>query len=264
MRLIALRWTDKLKDKIMPIPQAYRCALVTGASRGIGAAIAKALAAAGLHVLAVARSADSLAEIASTPGVEPVAADVTDLVAMAALCEREVDILVNNAGGVGSIKPLHEQTVEETARIIALNLTAPLQLTQLLLPGMIARGRGHVISLSSAVAKAVFPNTTVYAAAKAGLSQAHQVLRYDLAGKNIRFTEIVPGRVETDFYLAAFANDAERLRRELYAEQRVLLPEDVATAVLSALSMPEHVDLARIDMLPTDQAWGGSIHPKRQ
>lgn len=248
----------------MSIPDNYRCALVTGASRGIGAAIAQRLATARLHVIAVSRTEEALAEVARVRGIEPIVADVTDLAMMAELQGREIDILVNNAGGLGSVRPLHEQTADETTRIIELNLTAPLQLIRMFLPGMIARGRGHVLSLSSAVAKAVFPNTTAYAAAKAGLSQAHQVLRYDLAGKNIRFTEIVPGRVATDFYLDAFANDRENLYRTLFEGQRVLLPEDVATAVMSAISMPEHVDISRIDMLPTDQAWGGSLHPKHR
>lgn len=88
---------------------------------------------------------------------------------------------------------------------------------------------------------------------------AHQVMRYDLAGRNIRFTEIVPGRVETDFYLSAYGQDAARLRETLYARLRSLRPEDISRAVLAALNMPEHADVSRIDIMPTDQAAGGHI-----
>ncbi|MDQ2068110.1 SDR family oxidoreductase [Xinfangfangia sp. CPCC 101601] len=241
------------------LSDSYRVALVTGASRGIGAAITQKLAAEGVHVLALARSESALAEVAKLPGVEPIAADVTDLATLKIFEGREIDILVNNAGGIGSLGALQDQTVEETAQVIALNLTAPLLMIQAALPGMVARKRGHILSLSSAVAKAVFPNTTTYAAAKAGLSRAHEVLRYDLAGTNVRFTEIVPGRVETDFYLEAFGQDSERLERTMFKAQRVLSPEDVAVAAISALKMPQHVDVSRIDLMPTDQAWGGSV-----
>lgn len=248
----------------MPMPQGYRTALVTGASRGIGAEIARRLAAEGLQVLALARSATALEQLAAQPGIRPVVADVTRIDSVAAaLAGHEVDVLVNNAGAVGSVAPLHRQTLAETAEVIALNLTAPLQLMQLLLPGMEARGRGHVISLSSIVAQAVFPGTTTYAASKAALALAQQVLRYDLAGRNIRFTEIVPGRVETDFYLSAFGQDAEKLRDALYARQRALHPADVAQAVIAALTMAERACMSRIELMPTDQAAGGHVFPEQ-
>lgn len=243
----------------------YRTALVTGASRGIGAEIARKLAGAGLQVLALARPSAALHDLAAVPGITPLAADVTDIATLARLLDgHEIDVLVNNAGAVGSVSPLPEQSLAETAEVIALNLTAPLQLMQLLLPGMAARRRGHVVSLTSAVAHAVFAGTTTYAATKAALSMAHQVLRYDMAGSNLRFTEIVPGRVETDFYLNAFGQDADRLRDTLYSRQRALHPADIAAAVLTAIAMPPHADISRIEIMPTDQAAGGHIYPDRR
>lgn len=251
-----------LTEQTMSFPKTYRTALVTGASRGIGAGITRKLAEAGLTVYALARSEAALETVAALPGVRPLACDITRPEQMVeALDGLEIDVLVNNAGAVGSVKPLSEQALSETAETIALNLTAPLQLMQLLLPGMIARQRGHVISLSSSAGHAVFPGTTVYAAAKAALSRAHEVLRYDMAGKNIRFTEIVPGRVATEFYLQAFGGDADKLNETLYSKQRALRPEDVAEAVMMALSMGEHVDIARLDLSPTDQAPGGHVFP---
>ena len=240
----------------------YRTALVTGASKGIGAAICRKLAHEGLEVLALARSRQALEALAGEcNGIVPLVADVTDIDAVAkVLGERSIDVLVNNAGGLASVRPLHEQSVEETASTIRLNLTAPLQLAQMLLPGMIARGRGHIFNLTSTAAHNVFPGTTAYGAAKAALSQAGKILRYDLAGTNVRISEIIPGRVETEFYLQAFSGDRTALTERMYARQRALQPEDVATALVAALNMPQHVDLAQIEVSPTDQAAGGQVY----
>ncbi|MFB2552869.1 SDR family oxidoreductase [Ensifer soli] len=239
----------------------YETALVTGASRGIGAAICRALAGAGVTVYALARTAPALEALAADCGVVPVVADVRDTAAiLAGLNGAPVDILVNNAGGLATVKPLHEQTPEEVAETIALNLTAPLTLIRALLPGMIARRRGHVFNITSTAAHNVFPQTTAYGAAKAGLSQAGKVLRYDLAGSNVRLTELIPGRVQTDFYLQAFAGDAAALTAKMYAAQRALQPADIADALMAALVLPAHVDLAQIDISPTDQAPGGHVY----
>lgn len=241
----------------------FRTALVTGASRGIGAAIARALVAEGLTVHALARSGDALAALAAELGhrLAPLVADVRDHDAIGrALNGVEIDVLVNNAGGLETVRPLHEQSAEETAETIALNLTAPLQLIRMVLPGMIARGRGHVFNLTSTAAGAVFPGTASYGAAKAGLSQAGRILRYDLAGTGVRLTEIAPGRVETEIYLRAFGGDRERLAERMYAHQRPLRPEDIAATLLAALRLPAHVDLAEIVVAPTDQAAGGHVY----
>ncbi len=242
----------------------YKTALVTGASRGIGAAIATALTSAGMTVHALARDAAALASLADKlgPRLKPLVGDVRSIDwIMHSLAGEEIDVLVNNAGGLSSVKPLWQQTPEETAEIVALNLTAPLQLIQALLPAMIGRRRGHIVNLTSTAASAVFPGTTSYAAAKAALSQAGRVLRYDLAGTGVRLTEIAPGRVETDFYLSAFEGDRENLRERMYTHQRPLRPEDVAAALVSALTLPDHVDVAELILAPTEQAAGGHVYP---
>ncbi len=243
---------------------AYRSALVTGASKGIGAAIAAALVAQGLTVYALGRSESVLAELAAQLGdrLRPLVADVRDHAAIAEkLSGKEIDVLVNNAGGISTVRPLHEQTAEETEEGIALNLTAPLQLIRMLLPGMIARKRGHIFNLTSTAASAVFPGTTGYGAAKAGLSQAGRILRYDLAGTGVRLTEIAPGRVETQFYLQAFSGDAESLQERMYSHQRALHPEDIAAVLVNAMKLPAHADIAEIIVSPTDQAIGGHVYP---
>lgn len=242
----------------------YRCALVTGASKGIGAAIASALVAEGLVVYALGRNEAPLSELASRLGerLKPVTADVRDHSRIAEkLAGVEIDVLVNNAGGISTVRPLHQQTAEETEEVIALNLTAPLQLIRMMLPGMIARQKGHIFNLTSTAASAAFPGTTGYGAAKAGLSQAGRILRYDLAGTGVRLTEIAPGRVETQFYLQAFDGDAADLQERMYAKQRPLRPEDIAAVLVCALSLPSHVDVAELIVSPTDQAIGGHIYP---
>ena len=242
----------------------YRTALVTGASKGIGAAIVESLVMEGLTVHALARNHDALQVLQARlgPSVKPLVADVRDIEAIAsALGSTEIDVLVNNAGGLATVRPLHEQSAEETAEVVALNLTAPLQLIRLLLPGMIARKRGHIFNLTSTAASAVFPGTTAYGAAKAGLSQAGRILRFDLAGTGVRLTEIAPGRVKTDFYLKAFDGDREGLRKRMYSEQRPLGPADIAAVLVAALRMPDHVDIAELTVAPSEQAAGGQVYP---
>lgn len=243
----------------------YQTALVTGASKGIGAAITEKLIAEGLTVYGLARNLSALDEQAHTFGerFRPIAADVRDHVAIAAaLHDARIDVLVNNAGGLATVRPLYEQTAEETTETIELNLTAPLQLIRLVLPHMIVRKRGHIFNLTSTAASAVFTGTTAYGAAKAGLSQAGDILRYDLAGTGVRLTEIAPGRVETEFYVQAFGGDKEKLRDRMYKRQRPLRPNDIAQVLIDALSLPQHVDIAKMWVTPTEQAAGGSVYPE--
>jgi len=126
---------------------------------------------------------------------------------------------------------------------------------------MVARRRVHIFNLTSTTAGAVFPATTTYAAAKAGLSHAGRVLRYDLAGTGVRLTEIAPGRVETEFYLKAFGGNRDALRERMYAHQRPLRPADIAAVLVAALKLPEHVDVAELILSPTEQAAGGHTYP---
>lgn len=239
----------------------YRSALVTGGSKGIGAAICRRLRERGLTVYAAARSHAALEDLARIIGIIPIVADVRDTTALCAgLAGAEIDILVNNAGGLATVQALHLQTADEIRDTIDLNFTAPLQLIQALLPGMIARKRGHIFNITSTAGHAVFPGTVSYGAAKAGLSHAGSILRYDLAGSNVRITEVSPGRVETEFYLQAFGGDREDLMQKMYSQQRALAPDDVAAAIAAALAMPQHADLARISIEPTDQATGGHVY----
>jgi NADP-dependent 3-hydroxy acid dehydrogenase YdfG len=246
------------------IPAGYRAALVTGASRGIGRAIARRLCALGLVVHALGRDATRLELLRAETGCRVLRADVTDTEAvLRGLDGAEIDILVNNAGHVPALGPLHEQDAAALDAAIDLNLRAPLHLMRALLPGMVARGRGHVINLGSTAGGAVFAGTAPYAAAKAALSMAGRVVRYDLAGSGVRLTEIVPGRVQTEVYLGAYGHDAARLHAAMYERHRALQPEDVAEAVVAALCLPERANVSVLEVVPTDQATGGHVFPER-
>jgi 3-hydroxy acid dehydrogenase / malonic semialdehyde reductase len=243
----------------------YRTALVTGASRGIGAAIVRRLRGLGLAVHALARDAAALKALAAETGCVPLTGDVTATEAvLAAVSGVEIDVLVNNAGAVPAVAPLHKQSAAVVDAAIDLNLRAPLHLMRALLPGMIARGRGHVVNIGSTAGTAVFAGTGPYAAAKAGLAMAGRVARYDLAGSNVRLTEIQPGRVETQVYLQAYGGDAARLHETMYAHHRALQPEDVAEAVALVLTLPERADVSVLELSPTDQAVGGHVYPSSE
>jgi NADP-dependent 3-hydroxy acid dehydrogenase YdfG len=243
-------------------PALKRTALVTGASSGIGRAIAVRLAADGYAVLALARNREALARLADEKAAEPVVADLSDPASLdRALQGRPVDVLVNNAGLLTTKGPFHEIPPEAIGPHVATNVTGPLHLTRLVLPGMVQRRRGHVVFITSIVARAPHPDLALYAATKACLAHFSDSLRCDLLGTGVRVTDVAPGRVETELYRDALD---EAGRRALYEGFRNLTPEDVAGTIASILALPDHVDVSRVEINPTEQAAGGSrMAPKR-
>jgi NADP-dependent 3-hydroxy acid dehydrogenase YdfG len=237
-------------------PALRRTALVTGASSGIGRAIAVRLAADGYAVLALARNGESLARLADETGAEPIVADLSDPATLdCALQGRKVDVLVNNAGLLSTKGPFQEIPPEAIATHITTNVTGPLHLTRLVLPGMVERRRGHVVFITSIAARAPQPDLALYAATKACLAHFSDSLRCDLLGTGVRVTDVAPGRVQTELYRDAL-DEADR--RALYEGFRNLTPEDVAGTIASILALPDHVDVSRVDINPTEQAAGGS------
>lgn len=242
----------------------YHSALVTGASRGIGAAICRRLVGLGLAVHALARDRAALAALAAETGVRVHVADVTDAAGIAQIvASLDIDVIVCNAGVIPAVGKLHEVPGEAIARTIEVNLVAPLLLMRSVLPSMLKNRRGHIVGIGSIAARTVTPGGVAYTASKAGLAMALQALRHELAGSNVRVSEIAPGRVETKIYLDAFAGDAALLHERLYARRRSLAPDDIAWAVAAVLSLPERADIAHLELLPTDQAPGGVAFPER-
>ncbi len=235
---------------------AYRTAVVTGATSGIGKAIVPMLRERGLTVHAVGRNEAQLAELAQATGAIPIRADVRDTARIAeALDGVEVDILINNAGILSTRAVFQEIDPAEIDAMIDVNLKAPMHLTRLVLPGMAARKRGHLLYIGSSGGQAAFPNMAAYGPSKAGLSLFCDNLRLDLLGTSVRVSEIVPGRVQTDLYRTSIpGNQAQAV---LYDGYRPIQPEHIARIVGDVIALPVHVDVARVEVFPTDQAMGG-------
>jgi NADP-dependent 3-hydroxy acid dehydrogenase YdfG len=227
-------------------------ALVTGATSGIGYAIAEALARSGYRVLAIGRQAEALGRLAETPNIVPKALNLLDRPALCKAVRGEtVDILVNNAGVIPPLSPFDEMTVEAIDSTVALNLTASIYLTHLVAAGMRERRRGHIFFTGSTAGHAAFPRLAVYGATKAAIGAFADGLRLDLAAHNIRVTEIVAGRTETNLYKSVLGDEA---RAAMYAGGTAVQPRNIADMVLSVLALPDTASVSRFDIVPTRQA----------
>jgi NADP-dependent 3-hydroxy acid dehydrogenase YdfG len=239
-----------------------RVALVTGASSGIGAAVAGALAAEGVRVALAARREKALGEVeASIEGEGArtlvVPTDVTrraEVEALVARAEEELgplDILVNCAG-VMYYTLMQNLRREEWEQTVEVNCKGALNCIGAVLEGMLRRGRGHIVTISSDAGRRVFPGLAVYSASKFFVEALSQGLRVETAGTGLKVTTVQPGNVATD--LPLLSGDVEALER--YGEPtgaRVLDPEDVAASVLWALGQPEHVAVNEVLVEPRDE-----------
>jgi 3-hydroxy acid dehydrogenase/malonic semialdehyde reductase len=235
-------------------------AIVTGATGGIGHAIAIALRDAGYRVLALGRDGEALAALAAMEGMETRAVDLVDRAALrAAVGGVQADVLVNNAGMMPPLAAFPDLEEDQIDRAIAINLTAALALTRMVVPGMRDRGAGHVFFTGSTAGHAPFANLALYCATKAAIAGFAQALRLDLAPHGVRVTEIVAGRVETGLYRDVLPADQ---RAAMYAGGGAVQPQDVAAIVTAVLALPGHVDVARFDILPTHQATATGAPPK--
>ncbi len=240
-----------------------RVAVVTGASSGIGAAVAGALSAGGASVALAARREDALLEVQSglesRKGKESIVAptDVTDREQVRSLVSRaeeelgSVEILVNCAG-VMYYTLMKNRREEEWERTVEVNCKGALNCVGAVLPGMLERGQGHIVTISSDAGRKVFPGLAVYSASKFFVEALSQGLRLETAGTGVKVTTIQPGNVATD--LISMSGDEEAL--EEYGQPggaRVLDPEDVAASVVHALVQPEHVAVNEILVEPRDE-----------
>ncbi|SDE93819.1 NADP-dependent 3-hydroxy acid dehydrogenase YdfG [Paracoccus isoporae] len=225
-------------------------ALVTGASSGIGLAIALELARAGHQVYAAGRSEKALNDLrASHANITPIQLDVTDReAAEAALEGLQIDVLVNNAGIMPPLGNFADMDMADIDSALEINLSAAIMITRMVVPQMRDREAGHILFTGSAAAHSVFPGMAVYSATKAAISGFAAGLRADLSPFGIRVTEIVPGRVETALYKDIL--DAET-RSAMYSASKAVQPEDVARMVSAVLDLPEWATVSRFDIVPT-------------
>ena len=232
-------------------------ALITGAGSAIGRAVAKALAGKHFQVHALDVHEDRLHSLANEIDCVCHAIDITDTQSLEALMENmEVDVLVNNAGVLPAVTTLDALTRDQLDSLIDVNLRAPCHLTRLVLPGMLARNRGHIFMTGSSSAFTPNPNIAVYAATKAAIHMLCKDIRFDLIGKNIRVTEIAPGRVQSRLYEDVFGE--QEANKRLYDNFDAIQPEDLARLVITALDMPSHCDVTLFEVFPTMQQTGGT------
>jgi 3-hydroxy acid dehydrogenase/malonic semialdehyde reductase len=248
----------------MTDPSPASVVLVTGASSGIGAAVARRFAATGARLVLAARRADRLEALAaelSTPTlVLPL--DVRDRAAVERAVTglpadfAAVDVLVNSAGGALGLEPAPEANLDDWEAMVDANCKGLMFVTRAVLPGMVARDRGHVINLGSVAGTYPYPGGNVYGAAKAFVEQFSLNLRADLAGKRVRVTNVEPGMVETEFSLVRFRGDEARARA-VYQGFPPLTAADVAEAIFWCASLPPHVNINRLEMMSVMQSFAG-------
>ena len=236
-------------------------AIVTGASAGIGEATARGLAAAGFQVVLGARRVDRLNVIASEIGGTALPLDVTSpsSVAEFAAAVPSCRLLVNNAGGARGLDPIAKADEDDWRWMWETNVLGTLRLTKALLPTLASSGDGHVVTVTSIAAYELYDNGGGYTSAKHAQSALHRTLRGEHLGEPIRFTEILPGMVETDFSLNRFAGDADRADA-VYAGITPLTAQDVADTVVWAATRPSHVNIDQIVLKPRAQASATRAH----
>ena len=238
---------------------------ITGASSGIGEATAYAFAAEGARLLLAARRKDKLASVAVTARAKGAASvhtfelDVREQKAVARAVEAlpedwaTIDVLINNAGLSRGLDKLYEGKIEDWDEMIDTNVKGLLYVTRAVVPGMVARGSGHVVNLGSTAGELTYPNGAVYCATKAAEKAINDGLRQDVLGTPIRVTSIDPGMVETDFSRVRFRGDDEKAGK-VYQGLTPLSPADVADAIVWAVTRPAHVNIAHVLLTPVAQA----------
>ena len=237
--------------------------LVTGASSGFGAGIARKFVQTGHRVIAAARRTDRLAELAAELGDKllPVELDVTSQASIDAMLAalpadwQAIDVLVNNAGLALGLEPAHEAHLEDWDTMIATNCQGLVHMTRALLPRMVARGSGTVINLGSVAGTYPYPGGNVYGATKAFVDQFTLNLRSDLVGTGVRATNIAPGMSGgTEFSNVRFKGD-DAAAAKVYQGTVPLSSEDIAEAAYWVATLPPHVNINHIEMMPTCQGF---------
>jgi 3-hydroxy acid dehydrogenase/malonic semialdehyde reductase len=235
---------------------------VTGASSGFGAAVTRRFAADGARVIAAARRADRVRDLAGElgPQVLPLTLDVRDRAAVAVVVDglppefAAIDLLVNNAGLALGLNPAQDADLDEWDQMIDTNCKGLVHCTRAILPGMVARGRGHVINLGSVAGTYPYPGGNVYGGTKAFVHQFSLNLRSDLHGTGVRVSCVEPGMADTEFSTVRYGGDTAKADA-VYAGMQPLTPDDVAESIYWAATLPQHVNVNTIELMPTAQSF---------
>ena len=237
---------------------------ITGATAGFGAAMARTFVKNGHKVLISGRREDRLQALSAELGAaaRPVVLDVTDKASIKAALDslpaewRQIDVLVNNAGLALGVAPAHEASLEDWDTMIATNCSGLVAMTRAILPAMVARGSGTVINLGSVAGDTPYPGGNVYGATKAFVEQFTLNLRADLVGTGVRATNLAPGLCGgTEFSNVRLkGNDAAAAK--VYEGTEPLTAEDIANTAFWIATLPPHININRIEMMPTCQGYG--------
>ncbi|NGY06298.1 SDR family oxidoreductase [Solimonas terrae] len=236
--------------------------LVTGATSGFGAAIARRFITEGHRVVATGRRRERLEALAAECGerLHAVALDVRDRAAVEAMLSgllpafAAIDVLVNNAGLALGLKAAHETDMADWERMVDTNIKGLMYVTRAVTPGMVERGRGHVINLGSVAGEWPYPGGNVYGGTKAFVRQFSLNLRADLVGRGVRVSNIEPGMAETEFSLVRYSGDADKAA-SIYAGTTPLSADDIAETVYWIATRPAHVNINTISLMPECQAF---------
>lgn len=242
--------------------------LITGASSGFGAALARQLVGQGDTVLGLARRQEKLAELAQELGARfvPYAVDLTDKAALDATlavikqAHPQIDVLVNNAGLALGVAPAQQASLEQWETMISTNITALVRITHALLPDMVARNQGQVINLGSTAGEYAYAGGNVYGGTKAFVHQLGLNLRADLAGTAVRVSTVAPGLCSGTDFSTVRLGDADKAAA-VYANVQALTPEDVAGTICWIINAPAHMNVNYVELMPVAQSFAGlSIH----
>lgn len=264
MAVLILKLNNMMEKKIV---------LITGASSGIGEGCARKFAMNGYRLILNGRNVEKLnavkKELLEKYGADVylLPFDVRDRQAVRAALEslpeewKAIDILVNNAGLVIGVDKEHEGNLDEWDIVIDTNVKALLAMTRLVVPGMVERGRGHVINMGSIAGDYAYPGGSVYCACKAAVKALSDGLRIDLVDTPVRVTNIKPGLVETNFSVVRFRGNREAADN-VYKGIRPLTGDDIAEVVYFAAAVPEHIQIAEVLVMPANQATGTIVSRK--
>jgi 3-hydroxy acid dehydrogenase/malonic semialdehyde reductase len=239
-----------------------RIALITGATSGIGEATARLLARHQYRLILCGRRRERLERLREELGADTVqilSFDIRDREAVTSALQslsgnwKAIDVLINNAGNAHGLDPIHKGSVDDWDAMMDINVKGLLYVSREVTPGMVERGKGHVINIGSIAGKEVYPNGNVYCASKFAVDALTRGMRMDLNPYGIKVTGIHPGMVETEFSVVRFKGDTERAA-SVYRGVNPLVGEDIADIIYYVLSAPDHVVLADIVVFPKDQA----------